>query len=364
MSQILLEPAVWAGGSINAPTRRFAMDEFSRLVEEDVVDYIVSGDWEFASGWITPRQRSTFGLKGMHQTNNAVLGLGFDGSFPEYRFDHEEAGGGLVISPVILGYYGEALATVPHKQRLEEQYKVELDYQAGIIYPGDLARMTLGEGWVANRDLFQSFINPTTSELNSILQLYGNENVVVSLEMPATTLTLYATAPELQAERAEQLAQEIAHVLSQLPKGIRVKFHICFGDLEGESWLIRMLRQKLDLRGVVKLANAIAAVERDGWTLEGIQIPMTTGDAPIFSPGESRQIFSALEGLVRGPRIYAGVVQPGKSLDYNRSRLQLARDIYGEPFAAVGTPCGWARTSEVIQSEVIGQLVTIAKSSA
>ncbi|HYG83508.1 MAG TPA: hypothetical protein VD907_01380 [Verrucomicrobiae bacterium] len=195
-------------------------------------------------------------------------------------------------------------------------------------------------------------------ELRKMLTPDKLSATIVQFELPAE-LALIAYAPGQEAKRklVQKFVQSIERVIRQLPKGTRIAFHLCWGDLKHRAVVPKPLQS---LESIVLLMNGLLAlpVWQQGWQLAAIHTPHCDGkNAPAEGP-QTYRTFKQLEIPANLDFWMAlGILHPKLSLERTTNLTGTLRELLraqGVQHFALATPCGNARASRNELERVYG----------
>jgi hypothetical protein len=180
--------------------------------------------------------------------------------------------------------------------------------------PGDVDRVRPG---------FEELL---AAEIAVITARIPHQDLAIQWDCAAETQAVSGGAPGYPDEaRIETHVAPIARLSRQLPEGVALGFHFCFGTFGG--WPAFTPK---DLGATVDLANACVAAA--GRRVDWVHIPtLDTVDESFYTP------LARLDA--RGARVFLGAIHNMATL---RERLAVARKFL--PSFGLGAYCGFGRT--------------------
>jgi hypothetical protein len=149
------------------------------------------------------------------------------------------------------------------------------------------------------------------------------------------------------ADPHEEILSRLARISRNIPVGVELGFHLCYGDVDGRHFI-----EPEDAGKLVELANALTA--RIAHPIAYVHMPVPVGrtDAGYFRPLERLDLASSTE-------LYLGCVHITDGAEGTERRIAAAR-----PFVAdfgIATECGMGRCKT---PQVVTRLLEIHASAA
>ncbi|KAI0180858.1 hypothetical protein GGR52DRAFT_521906 [Hypoxylon sp. FL1284] len=143
------------------------------------------------------------------------------------------------------------------------------------------------------------------------------------------------------------LVDRVERLSRALPGGVRLAFHLCYGDLHHRHFI-----EPQDAGLLVDLANALLAREALGPRTAWIHVPVPKDrtDAEYFAPLKSLRLDNSAGS--ESPRVYLGLVHASDE-EGTRKRIETAQASVPFPFG-VATECGLGRTPPEEIESVLG----------
>lgn len=134
--------------------------------------------------------------------------------------------------------------------------------------------------------------------------LNNDPSTIIQFELPAElAFTSMGLSDRQRVETARRMAASIERIVRELPKGSRIAFHLCWGDLRRrpfvQKWMQRNANKVLLINALLELG-----VWREGWNLFAVHDPFCDGRN---LPSLNRAEYDAYDGLLQFPddTIYA-----------------------------------------------------------
>lgn len=228
-------------------------------------------------------------------------------------------------------------------QRSFESFKVlrerfgrpDLKFQVGIPAPLDLALFSFGEAAFSDPSLIEACTAATAREINAIAAI-GGDDVVFQLETVAGLLTVAQAPSDQQSAAVERSAGTLLDLVSRMPAGTHVGFHLCLGDFNHES-----MGNMSDVTPVVLVANALAAGWPDSYFLDYIHGPFAAASDPPVADESFYEPLRDLQ-LPDDVRFIAGFLHEKLDHDAHRELLERIERLAGRE-VDIAASCGLGR---------------------
>jgi hypothetical protein len=205
----------------------------------------------------------------------------------------------------------------------------------GLLVPGFLRRFEKRVG----------------GELEKILA--KDPKIVIQFELPAELAMTSTPIPGVKRLIAWLMMRMFTRLIKRsTPKGTRIAFHLCWGDLDGHPFVPLWLQSN---RSKVVLMRAIRSMRvwRSGWELFEIHDPHCDGKNPPKMDEASYRAYNKLWSLFRRRQsdfTYAlGILHVGRSTE---EIVNIGKILISKAWEAgirdfdIATPCGEARKSQ------------------
>ncbi|KAI6081446.1 hypothetical protein F4821DRAFT_26780 [Hypoxylon rubiginosum] len=179
--------------------------------------------------------------------------------------------------------------------------------------------------------------------LQHIAKVIPHDDVVIQwdlcfemtgLEFDQGRLTDIWHRPYFSGDVLQGLVDRVERLSDRIP-GVRLAFHLCYGDLYHRHFI-----EPQDTTLLVMLANALLARKTLGSRTEWIHLPVPKGrtDSDYFTPLNGLK----LDNPGSKPHVYLGVVHANDEAG-TKKRIEIAQNSVTFPFG-VATECGLGRT--------------------
>jgi hypothetical protein len=132
-----------------------------------------------------------------------------------------------------------------------------------------------------------------------------------------------------EAPRRQSIIAELARLSAQVPAGVELGYHLCYGDFEHKHGV-----QPKDLSACVELANGIVAGASRPVTWVHMPVPRDRTDHAYVEPLHALQ-------LPVQTRLYLGLVHYTDGVEGTRQRMAVASAVYAN--FGIATECGMGR---------------------
>lgn len=221
-------------------------------------------------------------------------------------------------------------------KNLRERFeRPDLRFQVGIPAPLDLALFSFGEVVFSDPSHIEATTAATVREINEIAAL-GGDDIVFQIETVAGMLAVAGAPADEQAAVAERTAAGLLDLVSRMPAGAHIGFHLCLGDFNHTS-----MGNQRDTRALVLLSNAIAAGWPDSHVLDYIHVPFAAASEPPVSEEAFYEPLSELQ-IPDDVRFIAGFLHEKLDHDAHRELLERIERLTGRQ-VDIAASCGLGR---------------------
>jgi hypothetical protein len=167
------------------------------------------------------------------------------------------------------------------------------------------------------------------SELERILNTIPHEDLAIQWDTAVEFAVLEGLAPSAYADPARAIFERLARWGNQLPGGVELGYHLCYGDHNHRHFI-----EPKDAGKLVTVANELAA---------RLQRPLQWLHLPVPKQRDDEEYFRPLAELTLRPEteLYLGLVHMSDGVAGARRRIQTALQFV--PRFGVGTECGFGR---------------------
>jgi hypothetical protein len=165
----------------------------------------------------------------------------------------------------------------------------------------------------------------TRAEVEKIVEKIPSDELAIQWDCSTELQDAYGSIPGFPLAGAiERNLSEVQNLSPQIPRGVALGYHFCFGTLGGWPRF-----EPSDLSQAVKLANAFVA--SSGRPVDWIHIPvLDRSDEAFFEP--------LADLRPQGSRVYLGAIH---NMERFKDRIAIARKYL--PEFGVGAYCGFGR---------------------
>jgi hypothetical protein len=262
---------------------------------------------------------------------------------PGHTLTAEQLSGCLLLKEAVTRSY-------PLFQQIrEETGRRGIRFQAGLPSPPDLAWLAFGDAGL-QPGIYRAVARAKADAVNACAA--GRPDVAFHIEMPTATVAVIRTPEAAQQKTAEEMARLLAEFGEMLDPGIRVMFHLCYGDLHH-----RKITGADSAAPLVLLANAVAAA----WPgqIDLFHFPIAQTEDP---PSRQLSWYAPFGRLAVGnARVAAGLVHESLGEPEHREIIDMTEQAMGRK-VALSPPCGLGRRST--RREALTQMVVLAELAA
>ena len=246
---------------------------------------------------------------------------------PKFRLKPGKTAEDVTFGP--LGYAKAAIDSYATFRAMKDADKIAADVRFQVCLPTPIAPTVI---FVFPKDqpaLEPRYETAMLAELDAIVAAIPADELAIQWDTAIEFAILEGVLPHAMKDPQAEIVARLVRLGNQVPAGVELGFHLCYGDSGG-----RHFKEPEDTAKLVAIANAIAA---------GISRRLDWLHLPVPRERADEQYYAPLAGLrlPPGTELYLGLLHGADGVDGARRRIAAAM-AYVSAFG-VGMECGLGR---------------------